>query len=99
MIESTGITRGDADPLRRCDASWLRWPRSPPQAETQWVQNMEADSNVRLRIDGVVYELRAERVTDPAEIARFGKAWTSQSSLMRDPSELEQAWVYRLHAR
>lgn len=67
--------------------------------ETQWVKNMDADPNVRLRIEGDVYELRAERVTDADEIARFGKAWTSQSSFMRDPAELEEAWVYRLHAR
>ena len=67
--------------------------------ETQWVRNMDADPRVRLRIEGVIYELRAERVSDPVEVARFGKAWTSQSSLMRDPAELDEAWVYRLHPR
>ena len=67
--------------------------------ETQWVQNMDVNPNVRLRIDGVIYELRAERVTDAEEIARFGKAWTSGSRFMRDPAELEEAWVYRLGAR
>ena len=67
--------------------------------ETTWVQNIERDSNVRLRIDGTVYELQAQRVTDVAEMKRFGAAWTSMSSFMRDPSEFEEAWVYRLSAR
>ena len=51
-------------------------------------------------MDDVIYELAADRVTDEAEIARFAKLWTSRSSFLRDPSELEgEVWVYRLRAR
>jgi hypothetical protein len=64
--------------------------------ETQWVKNMAADPMVRLRIDGTVYALRAERVTDKSEIAAFGKAWTGRSMFSRDPAELDPVWVYRL---
>lgn len=68
--------------------------------ETQWVKNMTADPLVRLRIEGTIYLLRAERVTDRAEIATFGKVWASQSRFLRDPAELEdEVWVYRLVAR
>ena len=68
--------------------------------ETQWVKNMTANPLVRLRIDGTIYSLRAERVTDRAEIAMFGKVWASQSMFLRDPAELEdEVWVYRLVAR
>jgi len=67
--------------------------------ETQWVKNMGADPNVRLRVSGFLYELRAERVSDAAELATFGQAWTDQSMFRRDPRELEQVWVYRLVAR
>jgi hypothetical protein len=67
--------------------------------ETQWVKNMTADPRVRLRMDGVLYELRAERVTDRADILVFGEAWTSQSVFRRDPAELDPVWVYRLAAR
>jgi hypothetical protein len=67
--------------------------------ETEWVKNIAKNPDVRLRIDGALYDLRADRVTDPGEIAAFGKVWTSQSMFMRDPSELDQAWVYRLVAR
>ncbi len=67
--------------------------------ETQWVQNMAVNPQVRLKVDGVIYELRAERVTDTADIARFARAWTSQSMFRRDPTELEEVWIYRLRSR
>ena len=67
--------------------------------ETQWVENMGADPAVRLRIDGSVYAMRAERVSDTAEIARFGEAWTGQSMFRRDPAELDPVYVYRLVGR
>lgn len=67
--------------------------------ETQWVQNMEADPQIVIRLDGVIYPLRSERVTSAAEIARFGAVWASQNSFHRDPAGLDQAWVYRLVPR
>ena len=67
--------------------------------ETQWVKNMTANPLVRLRMDGVIYDLRAERVTDVAEITTFAKAWTSQSMFRRDPAELDEVFIYRLVAR
>lgn len=67
--------------------------------ETQWVKNMTLDPNIRLRIDGRLYALRAERVTSEAEIEAFGEAWTSQSFFRRDPRGLDEVWIYRLAAR
>jgi hypothetical protein len=64
-----------------------------------WTRNLDTDPNVRLRVDDVIYELRAERVTDRAEIAEFGKAWLAQSSFRQDPASFAQAWVYRLVPR
>ncbi len=64
--------------------------------ETQWVKNIAANSRVRLRLEGVLYDLRAERVTDSAEIAVFGEVWTGQSMFRRDPAKLEEVWIYRL---
>lgn len=66
--------------------------------ETRWVKNIEANPSVRLRIDGRLYDLRAERVTDRAEIEAFAAAWTSQSSFRRDPATLDPVWIYRLAA-
>ncbi len=67
--------------------------------ETQWVKNMEANPEVRMRIDGTLFAARAERVTEPAEIAHFGKAWTDQSMFRRDPKDLDQVWLYRFPTR
>ena len=67
--------------------------------ETQWVKNIAANPLVRLRMDGVLYELRAERVMDADEIAAFAGAWTSQSMFRRDPTGLDQVWIYRLVSR
>ena len=44
----------------------------------------------------MLYSLRAERVTDAAEIAAFAEAWTNQSMFRRDPTELTEVWIYRL---
>ncbi len=67
--------------------------------ETQWVKNIAASPLVRLRMDGVLYELRAERVTDREEIAGFGAAWASQSTFRRDPTKLDEIWLHRLVPR
>lgn len=68
-------------------------------SESNWAKNVSADPHVRLRVDGVLYELRAERVTNPEEIALFAKAWLSQSSARRDPSSFDEVWLYRLEPR
>ena len=54
---------------------------------------------VRLRIDGALYDLRAERVTDAVEIASFGKVWARQSMFLRDPAQFEEVWLYRMAPR
>ncbi len=67
--------------------------------ETQWVKNIASNPLVRLRLDGVLYELRTERVMDADEIATFAGAWTTQSMFRRDPTELDDVWIYRLVSR
>ena len=69
-------------------------------SETNWVVNIAVEPEVRIRVDGTVYEMRAERVSDEAEIRAFAEAWTSQSTFRRDPTELDgEVWIYRLAAR
>ena len=67
--------------------------------ETEWVKNIAVNPDVVLRLDGSLYSLRAQRVSDPAEIARFGKEWTGQSMFLRDPANFDEVWVYRLTSR
>lgn len=63
-----------------------------------WVEHIETDPRVRVRIEGDVYELRARRVTDAAELDAFAEVWI-QNAWARDPRELGEVWVYRLEAR
>ena len=67
--------------------------------ETRWVKNMAANPLVRLRMNGALYDLRAERVVDADEIAAFAEAWTSQSMFRRDPTGYDEVWIYRLAPR
>ena len=64
--------------------------------ESPWAANIIADPNVRVRIDGKIYDVRGIRVEDKAEIARFGKVWTSQGFFLRDPTQFSEVWVFRL---
>jgi len=63
-----------------------------------WVDHLEADPRVRLRVKGTLYELRAERVTEAAEMDAFAEAWL-ENAWARDPREFEEAFVYRLVRR
>lgn len=67
--------------------------------KTRWVENMETDPNVRFRRQGVIYELRAERVLDDAERTTFAKVWAARGFFSRDPQTLEEVWLYRLGPR
>lgn len=72
---------------------------SAGDSKTRWVQNMEADPRVRARIGGTLYDLRARRVVDEAEMRAFATAWTALGAWARDPTQLGEVWVYRLEPR
>ena len=67
-------------------------------SEREWVKNALADPRVRLRIDGVIHELRAVRVEDPQELegakarlmAKYDEEVTDHSN---------EAWIFRMQAR
>jgi hypothetical protein len=67
--------------------------------ETRWVKNISSNPLVRLRLDGALYDLRAERVTDADEMSAFAEAWTGQSLFRRDPAAYDEVWIYRLVSR
>lgn len=67
-------------------------------SRSQWVRHIEADPRVRLRVDGTIYELRAQRVTDEAEMRAFAAEWL-KNAWARDPTKLDEAFVYRLEPR
>ena len=66
---------------------------------TNWVQHIEQDSRVRLKVGEMIYPVQAERVNDRAELVAFAAEWASRSMFQRDPMQFEEVWLYRLKAR
>jgi hypothetical protein len=78
--------------------SMILGPTTP--TEREWVQNVQTDTAVRVRVDGMVYELDAVRVIDDAEYASVLDALETKYEL--DPADREperEIWIYRMQAR
>ena len=68
--------------------------------KTKWTAYIAANSNVRLRIAKSIFELRATRVQDAAELKRIGGLYEAKYKLSADrAAEANNAWVYRLDPR
>ena len=66
---------------------------------TTWVENMEEDPSVRLRIDDSIYELLAARVEDQEEFDRFSDAYERKYGRRPGNENVAEAYLFRLSAR
>jgi hypothetical protein len=64
-----------------------------------WVEHMEADPNVRLRVGDAIYELSAARVTEQAEFDRFSDAYERKYDRRPRNENVGEAYLFRLSAR
>jgi hypothetical protein len=64
-----------------------------------WVENLEADPNVRLRVNGSIYELVASRVDDQTEFDRFSDAYEQKYGRRPRNGNVAEAYLFRLAAR
>jgi len=64
-----------------------------------WVENVEADPNVRLRVDDAIYELRAERVAAQEEFDRFAAAYEEKYGRRPRNENVAEVYLYRLAPR
>jgi hypothetical protein len=64
-----------------------------------WVEYIEADPNVRLRVNESIYELVASRVQDPAEFERFSAAYEKKYGNRPRNENVAEAYLFRLGAR
>jgi hypothetical protein len=64
-----------------------------------WVEHMEADADVRVRIESMLYELRASRVEDQAEFNRFSDAYEEKYGSRPRNENVKEAYLFRLEAR
>jgi hypothetical protein len=66
---------------------------------TRWSPMIEQDARVRARIDGKLYDLRAERVTDPAEIQRVADTYATKYELDAQENWVPTGIIFRLERR
>ena len=65
---------------------------------TTWVENMEANPIVRVQAADKLYQLRAARVKDKAEFARFSDAYEQKYGKRPRNEDVSQAYLFRLEA-
>lgn len=64
-----------------------------------WVEHMEANANVRVRIEATLYELRSSRVEDQAEFNSFSDAYEEKYGSRPRNENVQEAYLFRLEAR
>jgi len=95
---SVNIWLGTLDAALYISSSMILGPKIP--TEREWVRDVTADERVRMRIEGVVYELRAVRVLDETEAAAARSMLEHKYELEADDMDPErEVWVFRLEAR
>jgi hypothetical protein len=76
-------------------------PRAYVHAGTNrsnWVEHIEADARVRLRVQDQIYELNASRVEDQEEFDRFSDAYEKKYGRRPRNEDVKQAYLFRLEA-
>ena len=64
-----------------------------------WVENLEADPDVRLRVNDPIYELAASRVDSQDEFDQFSDAYEQKYGLRPGNESAVEAYLFRLGAR
>lgn len=87
---------GEVDGRLYVPTSLVRGPDDPN--DRGWASYALEDPHVRVRIEGTVYELRATRVGEPAEIERARRALLEKYDVEPD-EHADRAWIFRLDPR
>lgn len=67
--------------------------------DAAWAEHIQADPEVRLRISDTLYELRAVRVEDEAEIEQALTAMQGKYDFEPSQDQRAAAWLFRLGPR
>jgi hypothetical protein len=68
-------------------------------SRAEWVEHIEADPRVRLRVSGSIYELAASRVTAQEEFDRFSDAYERKYGRRPRNENVAEAYLFRLAPR
>lgn len=66
---------------------------------TNWVQHIEQNPFIRIRVGETIYPVKALRVEDKDELTAFAAEWAGRSFFQRDPMQFDEVWLYRLESR
>jgi hypothetical protein len=66
---------------------------------TRWTPFIAEDPNVRVRVGGELFDLKAVRVTDAAERARVAEAYTKKYEVKADDNWVARGMIFRLDRR
>jgi hypothetical protein len=66
---------------------------------SSWVEHIEVDSDVRVRIEDMLYNLRASRVEGQDEFTRFSDAYEEKYGSRPRNEDVAEAYLFRLEAR
>ena len=69
------------------------------KADNAWAEHIAADNRVRLRVDGTIYEMRAERDETPEGKQRFLDAAKAKYDFEPDPDQASEAILFKLIPR
>lgn len=67
--------------------------------KANWIEHIEVDPNVRIKIAEEIYELRAERVSDADEFEHFAQAWQAKYGRRPWNEDVNETYLMRLTAR
>ena len=68
-------------------------------SRSTWVEHMEVDPKVRMRVEGTIYELAASRVEGQEEFDRFADAYEEKYGRRPRNEDVGEAYLFRLAAR
>ena len=68
-------------------------------SRSTWVENIDANPNVRLRVNDSIYELVASRVDGQEEFDRFSDAYEQKYGRRPGNGNVAEAYLFRLVAR
>jgi len=66
---------------------------------TTWVEHLEADPNLRIRVEDKLFELAATRVESEGEFAQFADAYEQKYGVRPRNENIAEIYVLRLGAR
>jgi len=75
------------------------WVASGGGEKSRWAKNLAADPRARLRIDGKLYERKAVRASEQAELDTILALYQTKYKYERDPKDEGKAVVFRFDPR